>query len=284
MKKLTSLIIAIAIIQCAAIFSAAETPLYPTPEGFNDNDYQKLVSFALQGDNLEKLGWDLANPYTWGEVFEYVDIGKDHNIGDSGLISWEDKDNTEKRVTRVEVSCGAIQYVRDYDGDVTLTGHLDVSDFTSLRILYAYENQLTSIDASGCFSLYYIDCSDNQLTELDVSNSTELEYIYCYNNQLTDISYLRNLNELRNIDVSYNNIDLDNDEVREILIDLQSTVEKNGMRARRAFLRYSPQNNDTSFTMPKPPVDTGIAPVGVVVAVFVLSVGGVVLLRNKKGK
>ncbi len=39
-----------------------------TPADFDDNDFQKLLAFAQQGENAKKLGWDLTEPDTWAGV------------------------------------------------------------------------------------------------------------------------------------------------------------------------------------------------------------------------
>ncbi|MBR5714822.1 MAG: hypothetical protein IKX58_08620, partial [Clostridia bacterium] len=52
------------------------TTRYPTPEGYNDHDYQKLVAFLEQTDyqgvkNGEKLSdnYDPNDPETWGTAY-----------------------------------------------------------------------------------------------------------------------------------------------------------------------------------------------------------------------
>ena len=75
------------------------------------------------------------------------------------------------------------------------------------------DNQLTTLDVSGCTVLTELNCSFNQLTALDVSQNTALTLLNCYNNQLTalDVSpntALTNLacntNQLTALDVSKN--------------------------------------------------------------------------------
>ena len=64
--------------------------------------------------------------------------------------------------------------------------------FTALRILDCYDNQLTSLDVSGCTVLKWLVCDDNQLTSLDVSGCTALEWLLCSNNQLTSLDLSNN--------------------------------------------------------------------------------------------
>ena len=48
-------------------------------------------------------------------------------------------------------------------------------------------NQLTSLDVSGCTALAKLSCSRNQLTSLDVSKNTALTTLWCSDNQLTSL-------------------------------------------------------------------------------------------------
>ncbi|MBR1469095.1 MAG: leucine-rich repeat domain-containing protein [Prevotella sp.] len=91
-----------------------------------------------------------------------------------------------------------------------LTG---IEHFTALRYLYCYDNQLTSLDVSGCTALTSLRCEDNQLTSLNVSGCTVLANFYCYNNQLTALDVSKNTaliqfrcdnNLLTSLDVSQN--------------------------------------------------------------------------------
>lgn len=72
-----------------------------------------------------------------------------------------------------------------------LTG---IEDFTSLTMLFCFQNQLTSLDVSQNTMLSDLRCNDNQITSLNVSNNTSLTTFFCYNNQLTSIVGLSNTN------------------------------------------------------------------------------------------
>jgi len=76
---------------------------------------------------------------------------------------------------------GSLWY-EDYEiSSQTITIRGDVID------LRCHENQLTSLDVSGCTSLTELNCYNNQLTSLDVSGCTALTELNCYNNQLTSL-------------------------------------------------------------------------------------------------
>ena len=77
-----------------------------------------------------------------------------------------------------------------------LTG---IEDFTSLSMLFCFNNQLTTLDLSQNTMLNDLRCNDNQLTSLNVSTNTSLTTFFCYNNQLTSIIGLgnTNVNDLR---------------------------------------------------------------------------------------
>jgi hypothetical protein len=165
---------------------------YPTPAGFNDNDYQKLVAFALQYDNLDKLGWDLSDPASWNEGSPNV----------VRTVIWNEE--TEKRVIHISI------------GHLALEGKLDISDFIALDALICVGNQLTEINVFNNSVLRHFDCSYNQLTALDVSSNIALELLTFGYNKLTEIDVSKNAslkhlcvsgNHFTEIDVS-NNIEL----------------------------------------------------------------------------
>jgi Leucine-rich repeat (LRR) protein len=90
---------------------------------------------------------------------------------------------------------------------------LDVSGCSKLTDLYCYNNQLAALDVSRNTELITLACYRNQLTALDVSSNTKLTDLYCYNNQLTALDVSRNTeltdlrcsnNQLTALDVSRN--------------------------------------------------------------------------------
>ena len=162
----------IAVLITAALLLVCMTPLavfadntrYPTPGGYNDNDYQKLVTFLELEDesgvrNGEKISenYDPQDPTTWEGT------------------TWEN---------------GNIFQIDFYDRN--LIGKLDVSNCTALVELDCSDNQLTELDVSNNTALVYLNCGYNQLTELDISNNTALEHLRCDNNQLTELDISNN--------------------------------------------------------------------------------------------
>ena len=90
---------------------------------------------------------------------------------------------------------------------------LNVSGCTILTDLECFGNKLTSLDVSGCTALKELECYDNQLTSLNVSGCTALTTLECFNNKLTslDVSGYTALttlkcykNQLTSLDVSKN--------------------------------------------------------------------------------
>ena len=77
--------------------------------------------------------------------------------------------------------------------------------------VYWNNNQLTSLNASGCTALTELYCSENQLTSLDLSQNTALTKLVCSSNQLTSLDLSQNTalttlncseNRLTSLDVS----------------------------------------------------------------------------------
>ena len=118
-------------------------------------------------------------------------------------------DNEDGLLSRMEVDDDNEQRFELYDRDIRdLEG---IKYFFSLDYLTCNNNQLTSLDVSGCTDLDYLTCDNNQLTSLDVSGCTDLGSLSCDNNQLTslDVSGCTDLgslscdnNQLTSLDVS----------------------------------------------------------------------------------
>lgn len=70
-----------------------------------------------------------------------------------------------------------------------LTG---IQDFTALKKLYCYDNQLTALNISKNTALTSLICYSNQLTTLDVSKNTALIELSCKLNQLTSLNVSNN--------------------------------------------------------------------------------------------
>ena len=221
------------------VFALAEsTTRYPTPEGYNDNDYQKLVAFLEQTDdegvkNGEKCSdnYDPSDPETWGtyywgnQSFQWIESDGELRIQSisvspkrlcgtldvSGCTALEYLHCYNNNLTTLDVSnITALMYLECYNNSLTT---LDVSGCTALWVLLCYNNNLTELDVSGCTALTSLGCGSNSLTTLDVSNNTALIYLACYNNSLTSLDVSNNTelswlycynNNLTELDVSNN--------------------------------------------------------------------------------
>ena len=101
----------------------------------------------------------------------------------------------ELRVLNIS-GCSSLEWLSCHNNQLT---SLDVTGCcSSLKELYCNDNQLTSLNVTGCSSLKFLGCSNNQFTSLDVSGCSSLYGLYCRNNQLTslDVSGCSALNEL----------------------------------------------------------------------------------------
>ena len=200
----------IAVLITAALLLVCMTPLavfadntrYPTPGGYNDNDYQKLVTFLELEDesgvrNGEKISenYDPQDPTTWegttwenGNIFQ-IDFYDRNLIGKldvSNCTELVDLVCSYNQLTELDISNNTAMWFLDC-GYKQLT-ELDVSNNTALMELGCSDNQLTELDISNNTALGYLACDDNLLTELDISNNTAMWELSCRNNQLTSLN------------------------------------------------------------------------------------------------
>ncbi|MDR2599341.1 MAG: protein kinase [Oscillospiraceae bacterium] len=143
-----------------------DTPLFHTPVGYDDNEYQQLVSFFLYEDNLAKIqeqhiGFNIENPATWfwerGGTY-IADDGSEHPL--TNFIAWRDK-----RVNYIHLT------------NIGFTGVLDVSNFEQLIVLDVAQNNLVDIKLHGCISLQDLRVDRDILAILDLSELPSLEFI-----------------------------------------------------------------------------------------------------------
>ncbi len=104
--------------------------------------------------------------------YHYDNTGYHINLKDNNLTGYGSLHSSEI----VTLDCDENQLIS-----------LDVSGCTALQWLWCRDNQLTSLDVSGCTALQCLWCDNNQLTSLDDSGLTTLEYLECGNNQLTSL-------------------------------------------------------------------------------------------------
>ena len=60
--------------------------------------------------------------------------------------------------------------------------------FTALFALSCSDNQIDTLNVSGCTELQLLNCSNNLLTSLNLSSNTKLESLQCFSNKLTSLN------------------------------------------------------------------------------------------------
>ena len=159
----------------------------PTPAGYDEHDYQKMLAFMEQTDengvkNGDKIAavigkeYDPGDPETWYGEYYYEEWDTSFNYG----IVWNYWDNTDQhQLARLNLY--------SFIASAELAGELDASGCSLLYYADCAENQLTAIDVSETPALYYFVCRANRVTELNVSGAPTLNYLDCRENQLTEL-------------------------------------------------------------------------------------------------
>jgi hypothetical protein len=132
----------------------------------------------------------------------------DQRFYDALILEGVDRDGDLVISSAEAVSVDSIN-VSSY-GITNLSG---IEEFHNLKYLSCADNQLCSLDISGCLSLSYLNCSGNQLSQLDLYQNIELALLYCNNNNLSSLDVSKNFdlvflncsfNRLTSLDVSTN--------------------------------------------------------------------------------
>ena len=189
---------------------------------YADNICQFDIMYSPERDILIKFYHDTGGD-NWTRndnwcsdkpIGEWYGIAVDNGYYD-GNASWVE----ERRVT-LYLGNNNLQGSGSLAGMETLRGlscynnqltSLNCSGCTALEESHCYNNQLITLDVSGCTALEHLCCEDNQLTTLDVSGYTALCGLRCYNNQLTSLDcsgctaleeLYCSINQLTTLDVS----------------------------------------------------------------------------------
>ncbi len=136
------------------------------------------------------------------------------NEGD--IITIDRGDGTVEEFKSVE-----IYYDEDEDGEDEIHYVLSIDSYVEheysnrnphiitikgkIEYLDCGNNNLTSLDVSGCTALTDLDCWGNNLTSLDISKNTALTWLLCSNNNLTSLDVSKNT-ALTELDCSDNNL------------------------------------------------------------------------------
>ena len=262
MKRILSLLVMLTMIftvlPAARIFAAAPQDAHPTPEGYDDHDYQKLLAILEYVDgngmtNGEKINrnYDPDDPTTWSRVEM-----------DGTLVgpTWTEGEDKKLAAFFYQAAYGD-GYGYGYG---FMRGDLDLSGCTELATLECYENEFSSINVSNCPKLNWFNCDNNinavidfddcpsleflcvsatGITELDVSELPMLKYLYCDFLQLTELDLSGNP-ALKELVCSYNQLtELDlsgHDELEFVDCSLNSLtkLDLDGCTALRTIICY----------------------------------------------
>lgn len=197
LKRLSAIVTAllfVVLVPISAIPAYAKGDIllcWTVPEGYNENDYNKIAAFLEQtnewglvnGEMMNDNGYDVNDPSTWG--VNYID--------GSPAFQWEMVDG-EMRI--VSINCG----------DHFVGGSLDLSGCDKLTELLCYYCMIDQVNVSGCSSLTVLNCNgNNRIYDLNVSECPLLVELQCGFNLLYSLNLSNNPN-LVTVVCSYNQI------------------------------------------------------------------------------
>ena len=138
------------------------------------------------------------------------------------LIGQKVDKNGDNEISKAEALSVESLWLGNY-GITDLTG---IEYFVSLREIFCFNNQLTSISKLPPL-IYFINCSNNQLTSIDLSNCMELEHLLCHDNLLTSLDVTKN-GKLMELECRWNN--------------MPGKTAIKGLNESMTMLRFDPQN------------------------------------------
>ena len=148
-----------------------------------------LLPLSLSADNgffRFKVNKELGETVS---IYIYTIEGmKDAKVNITGVENMDNFKSGKKidyTLTSQEVTItGDIENIYIDNNNVT---EAEATNFTTLRKIECYENEMTSLNITGCPNIYWIDCSKNLLTDLKLSNIEKLKTLLCEHNRLKSI-------------------------------------------------------------------------------------------------
>lgn len=111
------------------------------------------------------------------------------------LNNSRDYNNPGRALTSLNVTeCSSLNTLKLRDNDELAT--LDLTGCNSLQYLDVTYNKLTTLDLTPCPNLISVSCQHNKLTSIDLSNNSNIQYVYCgHNNNLSSLN-VKNYSQL----------------------------------------------------------------------------------------
>ena len=152
-SKNENLLSALSAIENAGGSADLGTQQYNDDYAFNEDELTNLTEFAESSLNLEKLGWDLDDPWSWSGV-EWKIYGTEYHISSMNLSG------------------------------LGLEGTLNLPNADYLESIACDDSALSAINLAGCSNLSSVSCRDAGLLDLDVTECENLTSLNCVGNIL----------------------------------------------------------------------------------------------------
>lgn len=153
-------------------------------EGYEDSDVMEESFTVTNHDNhgiaINETNFPDAN---FRKYLLEQDYGSDGVLTETEIAGITYMSVYEAGIESLE-GIGYFKGLEYLDCDDNQLTSLDVSGCNNLRMLYCSLNKLTSLDVSGCPMLNSLYCNGNQLSSLDLSGCSELYWLYVYQNQI----------------------------------------------------------------------------------------------------
>lgn len=147
-----------------------------------DLDLSNVPSLAevdCSGCDLRSLDW-------YNLKLTTLDCSYNRNL--TLLNNSRNYNNPGRALTSLNVTeCSSLNTLKLRDNDELPT--LDLTGCNNLQYLDVTYNKLTTLDLTPCPNLISVSCQHNKLTSLDLSNNSNIQYVYCgHNNNLTSLN------------------------------------------------------------------------------------------------
>ena len=187
----------------------------PTIEDYRNEIQYKSDSFELQLSNLEPNTQYYVRSYAITDIgIIYGNVQSFRSLHDGTFIIFEDSNfetfclwNFDSNKDG-QISIGEVDKITELDiSRKNISTIPEIQYFTSLTTLDCSNNQLTSLDMSGCTNLQTLNCNHcNSMRSLNVSGCTSLQTLNCDHCNSMGSLNVSGCTSLQTLDCSWNSL------------------------------------------------------------------------------
>lgn len=211
--------------------------------------FKNLVSFRARNNEISDL-----SPLSNLKTLQYINVSN-NNISDLSLLCPTEKvEEGDLGLTELDLSknkIADITSISTFDklvslnlGENQISSVAPISSIEKLEALYLNTNNITDISTiTAMKNLKVLNLQNNKITKIENVEFENMNSLNLKNNKLSDVEFLKNINTLNGLDISYNQIA----RVPEFLANWINNKQIADIKVNNQKLNLVTQDKDVNF-------------------------------------